>query len=80
MGGWPRRRSRGRPRYWTRQFAAVSSQVEPESFTDEPDGAITVAVRAVVHDTNTGELVSDTHIRHRYRLEDGLVTRMDVIE
>ena len=58
----------------------ISSQVEPESFTDEPDGAITVAVRAVVHDANTGELVSDSHIRHRYHLEDGLVTRMDVIE
>ncbi len=66
--------------YWTRQFGAISSHVEAESFTDESDGAITVAVHAVVHDTNTGELLSDSQIRHRYRLQEGLVTRMDVIE
>jgi ketosteroid isomerase-like protein len=66
--------------YWTRQFAAISSQVEPERFTEEPDGSITVDVHAVVHDVSTGELVSDSHIRHRYRLEDGLVVRMDVLD
>jgi ketosteroid isomerase-like protein len=30
--------------YWIRQFAEISSHVEPESFTEEPDGAITVEV------------------------------------
>lgn len=66
--------------YWTRQFAAISSQVEPEGFTEEPDGSITVDVHAVVRDAGTGELISDSRIRHRYRLEDGLITRMDVLE
>jgi ketosteroid isomerase-like protein len=66
--------------YWTRQFAAISSQVEPEGFTEEPDAAVTVDVHAVVHDAASGELISDSRIRHRYRLEDGLITRMDVLE
>jgi ketosteroid isomerase-like protein len=66
--------------YWERQFAAISSQVEPERFTDEPGGDITVEVHQVVHDARTGDLVSDARVRHRYRLEDGLVVRMDVLE
>jgi ketosteroid isomerase-like protein len=66
--------------YWNRQFAAISSKVEPEAFTEEPDGSITVDVHQVVHDACTGELISDRRVRHRYRLEDGLVVRMDVLE
>jgi ketosteroid isomerase-like protein len=66
--------------YWNRQFAAISSRVEPEGFTEETDGSITVDVRQVVHDARTGELISDSHVRHRYRLVDGLVVRMDVLE
>jgi ketosteroid isomerase-like protein len=66
--------------YWYRQFAAISSKVEPEGFTEETDGSITVEVRQVVHDARTGELISDSHVRHRYRLVDGLVVRMDVLE
>jgi ketosteroid isomerase-like protein len=66
--------------YWTRQFAEISGTVEPESFTEEPDGAITVNVHQVVHDARTGELLTDTHVRHRYRFEDGLIVRMDVLE
>jgi hypothetical protein len=66
--------------YWNRQFAAISSNVEPEAFTEEPDGSITVYVHQVVHDARSGELISDTRVRHRYRLEDGLVVRMDVLD
>ena len=66
--------------YWTRQFASISSKVEPERFTEEPDGDITVDVHAVVHDPRTGELISDSRLRHRYRLENGLIVRMDVLE
>ena len=65
--------------YWNRQFAAISSKVEPEDFTNEPNGAITVDVHQVVHDARTGELISDSHVRHRYWLEGGLVVRMDVL-
>ena len=66
--------------YWNRQFAAISSTVEPEDFTEEVDGSIMVDVRQVVHDARTGELISDSRVRHRYRLRDGLVVRMEVLE
>jgi ketosteroid isomerase-like protein len=66
--------------YWERQFAVISSNVEPESFIEEPDGSITVDVHQVVHDARTGGLISDSRVRHRYRLEDQLVVRMDVLE
>jgi ketosteroid isomerase-like protein len=66
--------------YWTRQFAAISSEVEPQRFTEEPDGSITVDVHQVVHDAHTGELISDNNVRHSYRLRDGLIARMDVFE
>jgi ketosteroid isomerase-like protein len=66
--------------YWRRQFEAISGTVEPEEFTEEPDGATTVTVHQVVHDADTGELISDSHVRHRYRFDDGLIVRMDVLE
>jgi ketosteroid isomerase-like protein len=66
--------------YWRRQFAEISSTVEPEDFTREADGSITVHVHQVVHDAHTGELIADSRVRHRYELEDGLVVRMNVLE
>ncbi|MGC1851718.1 MAG: nuclear transport factor 2 family protein [Solirubrobacterales bacterium] len=66
--------------YWTRQFKSISSTVEPEHFDHEPDGSITVTVHQTVRDPNTDELQSDTHVLHRYRFEDGLVIRMDVLD
>ena len=66
--------------YWRRQFAAISSNVEPEAFTKEPDGSITAEVHQVVRDARTAEKISDSHVLHRYRLKDGLIVRMDVLE
>jgi hypothetical protein len=66
--------------YWNRQFTAISSKVEPLRFMKESDGSITVDVHRVVHDAHTGELLSDSSIHHRYRLKDGLIVRMDVLE
>jgi ketosteroid isomerase-like protein len=66
--------------YWARQFAAIRSQVEPEGFSEDPDGSITVDVHQVVQDAKTGELLSDSRVRHRYRIADGLIVRMDVLE
>ena len=84
---WPNAWEGGRVRgkdavrhYWTRQFAAISSQVEPGSFTDEPDGAVTVDVHQVVHDAKSGDLLTDSRVRRRYWFDDGLVTKMDVLE
>jgi ketosteroid isomerase-like protein len=66
--------------YWRRQFSAISSTVDPESFTDEPDGSVTVDVHQMVRDASTAELLSDSMVRHRYRLRDRLIVRMDVLE
>ncbi len=65
--------------YWRRQFEAISSRVEPEGFCEEADGSITVDVHQVVRDAETGELISDSQVRHRYLLEDGLIVKMEVV-
>ena len=65
--------------YWTRQFQEISGQVEPEAISEEADGSITVEVHQVVHDARSGDLLSDSRVRHRYRFENGLIVRMDVL-
>src|SRR5580704_8681300 len=49
--------------YWNRQFAAISSKVEPLRFVEESDGSVTVDVNQVVRDAHTGELLSDSKVR-----------------
>jgi ketosteroid isomerase-like protein len=66
--------------YWRRQFEQISGTVEPEGFDRDSDGSITVTVHQVVRDARTNELQSDTHVLHRYRFENGLIVRMDVLE
>lgn len=66
--------------YWTRQFESISSTVEPERFDHESDGSVTVAVHQVVRDAKTNGVQSDTQVLHRYRLEDDLIRRMDVLD
>ena len=66
--------------YWERQFEEISSRVDPVGFSEEVGGEIVVDVHQVVHDPSSGELLSDSRVRHRYRLEDGRVARMDVLE
>jgi len=66
--------------YWARQFEQISSRVEPQAFSLDDDGVISVDVHQIVRDAGSGELVSDSHVVHRWRLEHGLVVRMDVIE
>jgi ketosteroid isomerase-like protein len=65
--------------YWTRQFSAISSSVAPEGFTEEADGSVTVDVHQVVRDARSGDLLSESHVRHRYWFESGLIVRMDVL-
>jgi ketosteroid isomerase-like protein len=66
--------------YWTRQFESIASTVEPERFDREPDGSVTVTVHQLVRDAKTDEVQADTHVLHRYRLQDGLIIRMDVLD
>lgn len=66
--------------YWRRQFESISSRVEPEGYEHDPDGSVTVLVHQVVDEAKTGERLSDTRVRHRYRFEDDLIVRMDVLD
>ena len=66
--------------YWRRQFAAISSRVDPIELTTEPDGSLRVDVHQVVRDATSGELLDDSTVVHRYRFEGGLIVRMDVAE
>jgi len=80
---WEGGRVRGRAAvaaYWRRQFAAISSTVTPERFERNSDGTITATVHQVVCDPRTREVLSDTCVSHRWRLENGLVVHMDVVE
>ena len=67
--------------YWRRQWAEVSSVVEPLSFEEEQDGTVAVTVAQTVDDAKTGERLSDSTVVHRYRIVGGpLISRMDVVE
>lgn len=80
---WEGGRIRGQSavrRYWERQLGAIASRVEPERFSTEPDGGVTVDVHQVVQDAETGELLADSRARHRYRFADDLIVRMEVME
>ena len=66
--------------YWRRQFESISSQVEPEALDHLANGEVSVLVNQTVHDAKSGEKLSEGMVRHRYRLEDGLIVWMDVEE
>jgi hypothetical protein len=79
---WEGGRVSGRPAvaaYWTRQFESLAATVEPLAFAPDGDGAIDVTVHQVVRDVERGQLLSDSKVVHRYRIDDGLIVRMDVL-
>jgi ketosteroid isomerase-like protein len=65
--------------YWTRQFAAIDSHVQPLAFSHLADGRIAVDVLLVARDRD-GRRPREAHVVHVYELVDGLVARMDVVE
>jgi hypothetical protein len=65
--------------YWTRQWGMIDPHVEPVGFAEEPDGRIRVTVHQVVRELS-GKLLLDQRIEHVYRLEDGLIRKMDIEE
>jgi hypothetical protein len=79
---WPNAWEGGRAavrEYWTRQWAAIDPPVEPMAIGSEPDGRIAVRVHQIVRNLD-GELLVESHVRHVYTMNDGLVIRMDVDE
>ena len=65
--------------YWTAQWAEIDPHVEPLAVTNRADGSLAVTVRQVVRSVN-GQLLGDSEVVHVYRLDDGLIRRMDVEE
>jgi hypothetical protein len=81
---WPNGMEGGRVRghdevreYWTRQFGAIDSRVEPVRFETLDDGRVAVTVHQVVRDLDGG-LLSDSHVRHVYSFAGGVVSRMEI--
>ena len=65
--------------YWTRQFQLLDPRVEPEGFRIAEDGRIVVKVHQVVHDLS-GHLLVDQKIEHIYKIEDGLIRSMEILQ
>jgi hypothetical protein len=65
--------------YWAAQWAEIDPHVEPLAVSERADGGLAVTVRQVVHAVD-GQLLSDGEVVHVYRLDDGLIARMDVEE
>jgi hypothetical protein len=63
--------------YWAAQWAEIDPHVEPLAVTERADGSLAVTVRQVVRSLD-GQLLGDSEVVHVYRLEDGLIGRMDV--
>ncbi|HEX6038048.1 nuclear transport factor 2 family protein [Longimicrobium sp.] len=65
--------------YWTRQWTLIDPHVEPVDFTPLDDGRMSVDVRQVVRD-HEGSLLADQRLQHVYRIEDGRIRSMEIVE
>jgi hypothetical protein len=65
--------------YWTRQWAAVNSTVEPVGIDADEEGRTVVKAHTVVRDLE-GKVLVDGVVEHVYEIEDGLIRRMDIRE
>lgn len=65
--------------YWTRQWTLVDPHVEPVGFAPLADGRMAVDVRQVVRD-RAGAPLADQRVRHVYRIEDGRIRSMEIVE
>ena len=63
--------------YWIRQWETHDPNVEPLSMKPV-DGGIHVEVHQVVRD-KSGKLLIDTVVHHAYQFQDGLISRMDIV-
>src|SRR5262249_45596622 len=63
--------------YWTRQWRSINPHVTPVRFAAEDGGRIAVDVRQVIRD-RAGNLVRDEMDQLDYRVEVGMVRRMEI--
>lgn len=64
--------------YWTRQWETYDPFVEPLSMKPV-EGGIDVEVHQVVRD-GSGKVLVDEVVHHAYQFEDGLISRMDILD
>ena len=64
--------------YWTRQWQTLDPHVEPMSMKPA-EGGIVVKVHQVVRD-KSGNVLIDTIVHHAYQFEDGMISRMDILD
>ena len=64
--------------YWTRQWQVLDPHVEPVDFNPDETGRTIVTVHQVVRDLS-GNVISDSLVKHAYLMEDSLIKRMDII-
>ncbi len=65
--------------YWTRQWTILDPHVDPIAIRPDESGRWVVEVHQVVHGMQ-GNLLLDTVVHHAYRIADGLIERMDILE
>lgn len=63
--------------YWTRQWGVLNPRVEPIRFSVDTDGWVVLDVHQVVRDL-AGAVIVDQIVRHAYRIEGGLIRRMEI--
>ncbi len=63
--------------YWTEQWSETDPHVEPVDFTPEDGGQVLVEVHQVVRDL-AGAVLADEHVGHRFTVENGLISKMEV--
>ncbi len=83
---WPKASEGGRVvgkqairEYWTRQWSEFDPRVDVLDVIESESGETIVSVRQFVRNRN-GDVVSDTEVRHVYRIVNGLIERMDIDE
>jgi hypothetical protein len=64
-------------KYWTRQWAEIDPEVQPESFRTLPDGRVEVTVHQIARSLD-GSVLSEGPVTHTYTFRGDLVARMDV--
>jgi ketosteroid isomerase-like protein len=65
--------------YWTRQWGMINPTVEPLSIRKDADGRFDVEVKQLVKSLD-GQVLADRIVHHVYRLRDGLIASMEIVE
>jgi hypothetical protein len=63
--------------YWSRQWEEFDPHVEPIEVIDGGAGRVEVRVHQLVKSLS-GNVLSDSEVRHYYTIADGLIERMDL--